>query len=150
MSSLFIPDLYPYVPIVVGLVSVILILYFICYRYTNTANIFMITFTAMIFLHLDLLSFDMTYPYYMKFLDFFALENLNANIALLIRAIGIIILTLPPLLVWFIPMVMMDEKLTGTVCDNELLVKVKSGLFLCFGIIINAIFVIILFENHSL
>ena len=150
MNNIILTEYYPYMPIIVGLAAFILILYFVCYRYTNPTNILMISFSAMVFLHLDLLSYNMTYPIYQRVLDFFVMQNLNTNVSLAIRIMGFVILTLPPFLVWFIPLVMMDEKLTGGICNRESVTRLKSILIFCFGLIMKGIFVLAIFLGQGL
>lgn len=142
------PEIYPILPIAGGLLLVIATLYIVCYRYINPTNIFLIAFTGMIFLHLDLLFYEATYPLYTRVIDFFVMDHIRSDFALLIRLTALVILILPPLLTWFIPMVMMDEKLTGNLCESELVTRTKSALILGFGIAINTVFAITVLKSQ--
>ena len=144
------PEFYPYLPIIMGLILIVAILYYVCYRHTDVTNILLVAFAAMIFLHLDLLAYDMTYSWFLSFMNFFALDKINGPILILIDLAGLFILALTPFLIWFIPMVMMDEKLTGDICSQVRLIRIKSGLILVFGIIMNVFFVLALLKSQGL
>lgn len=150
MTNIILPEFYPYMPIIVGLFSIILFLYLLCYRHSNPSNVLMIAFSAMVFLHLDLLAYNMTYPLYQRILDFFVFQNIETNLSWVIRIIALIVLSLPPFLVWLIPMIMMDEKLIGDTCCNERITQLKSAVFFLFGLAMNAIFVYDLFLSQGL
>ena len=143
------PEFYPLIPIVAGLLIILPILFLVCYRYTDITNTLLISFAAMIFIHLDLTSYDMTYPLFLKYMDFFVLKEMPLVIAILIQIIGLAILALLPFLIWFIPMVMMDEKLTGDICTKNTLISLKSGIILCFGLIMNIFFVMAVFRSQG-
>ena len=143
------PEFYPLIPIVAGLLTILPILFLVCYRYTDITNTLLISFAAMIFIHLDLTSYDMTYPLFLKYMDFFVLKEMPLVIAILIQIIGLAILSLLPFLIWFIPMVMMDEKLTGDICTKNNLISLKSGIILCFGLIMNIFFVMAVFRSQG-
>lgn len=149
MLNSILPEFYPYTAIVVGLLVILLILYWICYRYLDATNMLMIAFTAMVFVHLDLASYDWTYPLFQRFLDFFALNNINFTASVVIEIFALAILILPPILIWFIPMVMMDEKLTGHLCSKNAQIRIKSGIIMVFGIIINIIFMMAVFKSQG-
>ena len=82
-------------------------------------------------------------------MDFFVLKEMPLVIAILIQIIGLAILSLLPFLIWFIPMVMMDEKLTGDICTKNNLIRLKSGIILCFGLIMNIFFVMAVFRSQG-
>ncbi len=150
MISTLSPELYPYKTIIIGLIVILTILYYVCYRYTDVTNILMIAFTAMIFLHLDLLTYDMTFSWFEGYMDFFVLEKISPAILILVEATGLMVLSLVPFLVWFIPMVMMDEKLTGYMCSKASLIRLKSGILLVFGLVMNAIFVFEILKSQGI
>ncbi|MDO4711768.1 MAG: hypothetical protein Q4A75_07290, partial [Peptostreptococcaceae bacterium] len=95
---------------------------------------------SFIFMHLDLATYNMSYPFMMKMLAIFNLENMPHFAALLIKIAGYLILTVLPFFVWLIPMVMLDEQLCENIKESDDQKFYKTLSIAAVGIVVNLFF----------
>lgn len=102
---------------------------------------------SFIFMHLDLATYNMSYPFMMKMLAIFNLENMPHFAALLIKIAGYLILTVLPFFVWLIPMVMLDEQLCENIKESDDQKFYKTLSIAAVGIVVNLFFAIAVLKN---
>lgn len=102
---------------------------------------------SFIFMHLDLATYNMSYPFMMKMLAIFNLENMPHFAALLIKIAGYLILTVLPFFVWLIPMVMLDEQLCENIKESDDQKFYKTLSIAAVGIVVNLFFAVAVLKN---
>lgn len=135
------PDEYPLMVTVGSCVVLLLIMIAISYRRVipTVSAVFLIG--SFIFMHLDLVSYTISYHFMNRFLSIFNFEQMMPSTEWMIRLTGYLILTVVPFFIWLIPMVMLDEHLTEELCESDRTKFLKTTVLAVVGIFVNLFFV---------
>ena len=102
---------------------------------------------SFVFMHLNLATYRLTYPWATKFWSLFNRNGMSPILLALVDIAGYIILTFLPFLVWFIPLVMLDEQLCENIRETDR-DKFKKSVAICIvGMIVNLFFVLSIFQS---
>lgn len=105
---------------------------------------------SLIFIHLDLATYKLTYPIMAKLLSLFQLSNIPKIGQIVLGLAGLILLSLLPLLVFIIPLIMLDENLTKDIEDSDQIKLHKSIAIVIVGLVVNLIFTIQILTQSGL
>ncbi len=138
---------YPLYITVSACVVLLMVMIVLSYRRTSPIIAAIFFVGSFVFLHLDLASYNISYPLMNKFLGIFRASELPIIIYYTVKIIGYGILILIPLSIWYVPLVMLDEQLCDHIKESDD-IKIKKDIAIALvGVIVNVFFIIGIFKS---
>lgn len=141
------PEDYPIYITLPACIILLLLMIKISYHRSAPPIVAIFFIGSFIFMHLDLATYNLSYPIMMKFLGFFNFDKMPFIAVSLIKFTGYLILTVLPFFVWLIPLVMLDEQLFENTKETDDQKFYKTLSIAAIGIVINLFFTLAILKS---
>ncbi len=141
------PNDYPIYITLGACIVLVIAMVLINYRRINPVHAALFFIGSFVFMHLNLATYRLTLPLATKFWALFNQEAMHPILSAIVDISGYIILTFLPFLVWFIPLVMLDEQLCDIIQETEQEKFKKSAAICIVGMVVNLFFVLSIFQS---